>query len=67
MSVCPFARGFFPQELECRLARDSEARLPWWRRLLHMMRGDYWCHNMGSLPCAGYDGRTRRARGEGGL
>ena len=62
MSVCPFARGFTLHELDCTLARDADARLPWWRRLLHMLRGDYWCENLGSLPCARHEGRFHKAK-----
>lgn len=64
MSVCPFARGFIPQELDCALARDAEALLPWWRRLLHGLRGDYWCYNMGSLPCARHEDHFHKAKEE---
>jgi hypothetical protein len=61
VSACPFAYGCIPQELECRLARDAEAHLSWWRRLLHTLRGDYWCENLGSLPCARHDESTKKA------
>lgn len=58
--ACPFAYGSDPQELECRLARDAEAHLSWWRRLWHTLRGDYWCEYLGSLPCARYDDSTKK-------
>lgn len=62
MSVCPFARGFTLHELDCALARDADARLPWWCRLLHMLRGDYWCENLGVLPCARHENHFHKAK-----
>jgi len=57
--ICPYARGFDPHSLDCDLARDAEAKLPWYRRLWHAIRGDYNCDQWnGELPCGRYDGRT---------
>jgi len=60
--TCPFACGFDPHDLECSAAHDAEKHLPWWRRLLHTLRGDYWCVSLGSLPCARYDEFLKNAK-----
>ena len=49
--VCPYARGFIPQELACKLAELRDSKLSWWRRLWHDIRGDYYCPMAGELPC----------------
>ena len=34
----------------------------WWHRWLHMLRGDYWRDNMGSLPCARHEARFHKTK-----
>lgn len=49
--ICPYACGFIPQELTCALNEKRDEGLPWWRRLFHCLRGDYFCVTEGTLPC----------------
>ena len=50
--ICPYAYGFIPQELTCRLAELRDSKLSWWRKLWHGIRGDYCCMmDGGTLPC----------------
>lgn len=51
--ACPYAYGYTPQELECRLLsrHDKAVGVSWWRRLWRYMCGAYWCPNGGRLPC----------------
>ena len=59
--ICPFAYGYDPHDLECRGLRNAEARLPWYRRLWHMLRGDYQCQrDFGSLPCSVHERLQRK-------
>lgn len=53
--ICPHAKGFIPQELECGVRRSLDVTLPWWRRLWRALRGYYWCEEGGELPCPTYE------------
>ena len=50
-NVCPYAHGFIPQELTCRLRSRRDEKLPRWKRLFRGFRGDYVCMTDGTLPC----------------
>lgn len=51
--ACPYAFGFIPQELDCRLRRRLDERLGVgrWRRLWRSFTGYYDCPCEGLLPC----------------
>ena len=59
-SICPYARGFTPQELQCDLVERHEKKLglPWYKRLWHMMCGEYDCPHEGYLPCKRFNDLT---------
>ena len=59
--ICPYARGFIPQELTCGLREDRDRRnVSWWRRLGRTFTGYYDCPCEGFLPCGIYDEETRK-------
>lgn len=60
IDVCPYARGYIPQELECAAAKDADASLPWYRWFWRLLRGDYFCEREGLLPCE----RLERLKGK---
>lgn len=60
--ACPYAFGFIPQELDCRMRRELDRRrgMSWWRRLWRSFTGYYDCPCEGLLPC----GRFSVLKGE---
>ena len=61
--VCPYAFGFIPQDLDCRLRRwlDKCQGIGWWRRLWREFTGYYVCPYEGFLPCDRCEDVTEKA------
>ena len=62
-NACPYAFGFIPQELECRLRSgcDRKSGVGWWRRLWRSFTGYYDCPCEGLLPCDRWEDVTDKA------
>lgn len=63
INACPYAFGFIPQELICRLriGLDGRPGVSWWRRLWRMFTGYYDCPCEGLLPCDRFRDATDEA------
>jgi hypothetical protein len=64
-SICPYAHGFIPQELICKLRVEEYSGLPWWTRLGKSLGGAYNCMTDGELPCpvlADYNKRKQEGK-----
>lgn len=58
--ICPYAYGFIPQELSCRLRIDFDStHISWWRRFWRTLTGYYDCPNEGCLPCKIYEEESK--------